>query len=117
MSTITKTVKYYKVIANPTIKFYETVGKPLSKQTYNIFLKAFPEENYYEHEYEKQKYGLDVLEITQDYFFASCSISNNITPTSFMQIRDTKTKQRQPFNMDNLEKYTYLLLNFRTNQL
>lgn len=55
--------------------------------------------------------------MTTKYLFASCSISNNITPTSFMQIRNTETKQREPFKIDNLEKYTYLLLDFQTNRM
>lgn len=117
MSAINKTIKYYKIIPNPTFQFYETTGNPLDKQTYNMFLMVFPAEGYYEHEYEKQKYGFDVIEMTKEYFFASCSISNNITPTSFIQIRDTKTKQSEPFHIDNLEKYTYMLLNFHKNRM
>lgn len=80
-------------------------------------MNAFPEINYYEHEYGREKYGIDILEMTPEYLFASCSISNNITPTSFMQIRDTKTKQREPFHIDNLEKYTYLLIDFKANRM
>lgn len=86
-------------------------------QTYQIFLKAFPEINYYEHEYNGEKYGIDIIEMTTQYLFASCSVSNNITPTSFMQIRNVETKQREPFNIDNLEKYTYLLLEFCSNRM
>lgn len=117
ISTISKTIKYYKILAHPTIQFYETANNPLEAQTYNIFLKAFPEVNYYEHKYEKVKYGIDIIEMTTEYLFAQCSVSNNITPTSFIQIRDAKTKQRKPLNIDNLEKYTYLLLDFCTNRM
>lgn len=89
----------------------------MDSQTYNIFFNAFPEVNYYEHEYGRDKYGIDILEMTPEYLFASCSISNNIAPTSFMQIRDMKTKQREPFHIENLEKYTYLFIDFKANRM
>lgn len=80
-------------------------------------MKAFPEVHYYDHEYGRDKYGIDILEMTPEYLYASCSISNNIAPTSFMQIRDAETKQRKPFQIDNLEKYTYLLIDFKANRM
>lgn len=117
--SVEKTIKFYSIKLNPSILYY---GNNIDSHIYSIFNLAFNNgADYYQFNYDKKQLFFDIINFDKEHLFGTCSVPNDIKPTSMIQKRDNKTKEPEPFtslnNEFNLEAYSFFYIDFTNNRM
>ena len=114
---VSKIIKFY--VFEPQPSMYNTGIYPVS--TLDLIKKSFPSCSTYIHEYEKEKYTIDILEIGDNYIFGTCAKQNELRYTNFLQKRDKQTNKTEPYTSidpnTQLEAYTYFYIDCVKNRM
>lgn len=115
--SVSKIIKFYTFEPQPSM--YNNGIYPIS--TLDLVKKSFPSCNTYRHEYEKEKYNIDILEIGINYIFGTCSKQSELKYTNFLQKRNKQTNETEPYTSidpnTQLEAYTYFYIDCTKNRM
>ncbi len=115
--SISKVIKFYKIIPQPTLKY---CSDDINSKTNEMFKIAFPDVDNYSLESEDSKILMEIIEYTDEYIFAKCSKEENMSTTKLLQVRDKGTNKTKPLHFQatqQLETYTFIYIDFTQNIL
>lgn len=115
--SISKTIKFYQFEPQPSL-----ANNGLTPMTISEILKTiFPKCCSYSIIYEKDKYIIDIMEISSDFLFGKCAKENEVHYTSFYQTRDKHTMEATPYTSfspdTQLEVYTYFFISYSQQRM
>lgn len=115
--SVQKIIKFYKFVPQPS---FLDIGL-IENHTLALLKKVLKSGESYGHQFEKANYTFDILEIGEDYVFATCAKENELKYTNFWQIRNKETNQTKPYIIEEPEKqlevYTYFYIDCTKNKM
>ena len=117
MNPITKTIKFYKFEALPSLS--NNGITPMT--TIEVLNAVFAIGESYNVNYDKEMYTIDILELTPNYVFGKCAKENELPITTFYQTRNKHTNKTKPYSSispdTQLEVYTFFFIDCCMNRM
>ena len=117
MSNVTKTIKFYQFETQPSLA--NNGITPMS--TMEVLKTVFSIDGSYSIIFDKEKYTLDILDMTENYVFGKCAKENELHITNFYQTRNKHTNETEPYSSTSpdtqLEVYTFFFIDCYKNRM
>ncbi len=117
MSNVTKVIKFYQFEPQPS--FANNSITPMT--TIELLKAVFSINGSYSVKYDKEKYTIDILDITENYVFGKCAKENELSITTFYQTRNKHTNETEPYSSispdTQLEVYTFFYIDCYKNRM
>lgn len=114
---VTKVIKFYWFKPIPSLANNGITPMPMK----DILKTVFPKSKSYDIIYDKDKYIIDIIEMTDNFLFGKCAKEHELRFTNLYQTRDKHTGEAFPYSSASpdtqLEVYTYFYIDYAQERM